>query len=159
MYGGLLIASKGSLLSAPCHFCQWRLSNCLKNNTFGHPISTGNGMTCCKERHSLLLNCFISFLGCKRKVGGVSSSIYKPLMVPFMQFVLWTTLNFHTKYQIWGSLSAQERGHYTIRGDIHCCWSVSQLSLDAKLLLPRGGASDSIKRLLTVCTMSFLSRA
>ena len=39
------------------------------------------GMICCKERHPLLMQCFILFLRGRRKMGGDSDSIYKPFMV------------------------------------------------------------------------------
>ena len=42
-----------------------------------------------------------------------------------------STLNFHTKLHVWGTLSAWEIAFCATRTDIHCCWSVSYHSLYA----------------------------
>ena len=46
---------------------------------FGHPLGTGYGILWNKERHPLLLDCFIPFLKCMRMIMGAPECIYKPL--------------------------------------------------------------------------------
>ena len=70
-----------------------------------HHVMTGNGMLCCNERHPLLLECVITFLGYTELFGQASDSIYKLLMVNIVSFLPTTNLNFHTKCQISGTLS------------------------------------------------------
>ena len=37
---------------------------------FGYPFNMGNGMMCYKERYPLLLEWFITFIGCIKVIGG-----------------------------------------------------------------------------------------
>ena len=67
-----------------CYFYQGWLSNCIKNAWFWYLLSMDNGMMYCKERHPLLLKCFITFLSCRRKMMGASDSI----MIPSLCFIL-----------------------------------------------------------------------
>ena len=63
------------ILSHCVIFCLGRLSNCTQNVRFGVPSQNG-----------MLLECVITILWCRRQMGGVSDSIYQPLMghtVPF----------------------------------------------------------------------------
>ena len=76
---------------------------------FKYPISTENGMLRCKERYSLLLEHFKTFLQYVRMVGRESYSTINPLMVHTVSFLPITTLNFHAKYQISGILSAGDK--------------------------------------------------
>ena len=92
---------------------------------FRYPLSTKYGVWCCKERHPLLLKCFITFLRCIWMAGQASDSICRPIMVHRVSFMSKTNLKFHTKFQIWGTLPAQEMGCCTARRYIYCCWSVS----------------------------------
>ncbi len=71
-----------------------------------HHVMTGNGILCCNERHPLLLKCVITFLRYTELFGQASDSTYKPLMVNTVSFLSKTDLNFHTKRQISGTLSA-----------------------------------------------------
>ena len=50
-----------------------------KISYFGHPLGTGYGILWHKERHPLLLDCFIPFLKCMRMIMGALECIYKPL--------------------------------------------------------------------------------
>ena len=94
------------------------------------PLSMGNGMICCKERHPLLLKGFISFLWCIRKTGGAFDNIHKPIIVHIVPFPLRLTLKFHTKWQILGTPSARELG-------CCCCRERYPLLLKYGILLPR----------------------
>ena len=98
-----------------------------------YPLIRGIGMMCYKERHLLLLKCFITFLRCIRKNGGAFDSIYKPLIVHTVSFISRLTLKLHTKWQIWDTLSAWKMGQYTTRRCIHCCWSGSYHLLDTQV--------------------------
>ena len=93
-------------------------------------LCTRNWMLCCKERHPLLLECFITFLRCIIMIGRASDIIKKLLMVYTVSFLHKITLKSDAKYQFLGNLSTQEMGYNTIRRDIHCCLSVSWHSLD-----------------------------
>ena len=92
---------------------------------FRYPLSTKYGVRCCKERHPLLLKCVITFLRCIWMTGQASDSICRPIMVHRVSFMPKTTLKFHTKFQIWGTLPAHEMGCSTARRYTYCCWSVS----------------------------------
>ena len=71
---------------------------------FGYPFSTGNQIQYCKERHLLLMGCFITCLQFTMKMGGASHSICKSFIVHIMQFQMTLTLKMHTKYQILDTL-------------------------------------------------------
>ena len=88
---------------------------------FRHSVCKRNWMLCYGERYILMLKWPIASLRCTSNVGGASESIYKTFDVHIVLFSLTSTLKLHTKYQIWGSISARERGWYTIRRGIHCC--------------------------------------
>ena len=65
---------------------------------FEYPLSTGNVLLCCKERYSLLMKCFITFLRCMKMVERASDSIYEPLKVHILVlFLPITNLKFHAK--------------------------------------------------------------
>jgi len=49
--------------------------------------------------HKLLLRC-------RRQMGEASDSIFEPLMVCIVSFLLMSTLKLHEKYKIWDILSA-----------------------------------------------------
>ena len=66
-----------------------------KISVFRLPLRTGNGMLCCKERHTLMVECFMTFLGYMWKLRGATDIIYKPLMVHMVSFLPKTTLIFH----------------------------------------------------------------
>ena len=59
-----------------------------------YQISLGNETLCSKDRHPLLLKCFITSLRCIRMVVRASYQIYNPLMVNTLSFFTRTTLNF-----------------------------------------------------------------
>jgi len=107
--------------SAENHF-----SNCTQISCFGHPLGTENGMLCCKERHPLLLDCFITLLWYIKIIIGDSDSKHKPLMVHIMTYLSKITPKFHAKYLILGTLSAWELGCCGIRRDIYCFLGVSK---------------------------------
>ena len=80
------------------------------------------------ERHPLLLKYFMTFLTCISKVRGACESICKPLIGHMVPFLLRSTLNFCTKYQNFGNLSALQPGWYATRICTHCCWGGSKAS-------------------------------
>ena len=99
------------------------------SNWSGYPPCTQHGMLSYKERQPLLLECSITFLECNILMRRAFDIIYKILMVPIIFSLPRTNLIFHVKWQISGTLSAQEMGWCDARRDIHCCWKVSQSSL------------------------------
>ena len=107
------------------------------------------------ERHPLLLKWSITFLTCIRKLRGAFKKIYKPLIVSAMPFLLCLTLKFHTKCQIWGTLSSQELGCCaTIRG-MHCYWHASKPLSDilGEALWVRGKRIMYIKYLIHIVAL------
>ena len=54
----------------------------------GYPLRVGIDMLCYKKRHSLLINCLITFLRCMKKIEGALHIILEPLMVPSVSFLL-----------------------------------------------------------------------
>ena len=73
-----------------------------------------------KERHTLLLECFIISLRCIMMIKGASNIIYKPLMVNTVSFLPTTTLKLHEKCRIWGTPpSAQEMECWAARRHIY----------------------------------------
>ena len=121
---------------------------------FRYHLSTKYGVRCCKERHPLLLKCFITFFGCIRMAVQASGSIYKPIMFHRVLFMPKTALQFDTKYQIMGTLPAQEIACCTARRYIYCCWSVFITFFICIEMI--GLASDSIYVTIMVHTISFL---
>ena len=91
----------------------------------GYPMSTRNGMLCYNERHWLMIKCIIPFIRWMERPIEASGSIYEPFIVHAVLFLPMSILNFCTKYQILGTLSAQEMGWCAASRDIHCCWSIS----------------------------------
>ena len=89
-----------------------------KISDFGHPLHKENRILCCKESHPLLLECFITFhryIWIAREASGI---IYKQVMVYTVSFLPKTTLKFHAKYQILGTLSTGVMGYCTTMKDI-----------------------------------------
>ena len=64
----------------------------------GYPPRMGNWVICYEERQPLLLKWSFHFLRCTRIRRRASESIYKPLIVDTVSFLLWSTLKFHTIY-------------------------------------------------------------
>ena len=95
-----------------------------KMSDFGHPLCAGNNMMCCKERHPLLLECFIPFFRGIRMIRKASGSIYKPVMVNSVPLLTKATLKFHVKYQLLGPLSEQEMGCCDAMRDIYYCLGI-----------------------------------
>ena len=54
---------------------------------FGHHIYPDNVTVCCKNRHPLLIECFISFLRCIRRIERAFGSISDPMMVNTLPFL------------------------------------------------------------------------
>ena len=77
---------------------------------FRYSVCKRNWMLCYGERYILMLKWPIASLLCMSNVGGASESIYKTFDVHIVLFSLTSILKLHTKYQIWGSISARERG-------------------------------------------------
>ncbi len=100
-----------------------------KMAAFCHPLCSENGMMCCKERHILLLECFIVFPRRIRMVRGASGSTYKHLMVHNVSLLTKTTTTFHAKYHISDTLSAHAIWGCATMRDIHCCPSISISSI------------------------------
>ena len=76
----------------------------MQNISFWAPsLHMGNGVLCYKERHTLLLKCFMTFLRCRRISGRASDSIWKPVMVNIVSFLLKMTLKFHVKCESLGT--------------------------------------------------------
>ena len=57
----------------------------------------------CNEGHQLLIKCYITFIRFIRMVERASGSIYKPLMIITVSFLLKITLKFHVKCQSLGT--------------------------------------------------------
>ena len=111
------------------------------------------------ERDSFPLEWFMTFLGW---IWVRFDDIYisYTLGAPYDQrrvISLKTTLNFHVKYKISGTLSAHEMGWCDILSDIHCCLNVFQPSSDGCMGMIRG-ALDRVYEHFIVHTMSFLSK-
>ena len=83
----LLAASKSTLWSTWCQFCQKWLSNCVQNIGFWHPLCMGNGMTWYDVRYTLLLECFVTFLRCIRMNGRAYDRVQKPYMIHTVSFL------------------------------------------------------------------------
>ena len=74
----------------------------MQNSVFGYPPSKGDAMPCYKERHPLLLDCFIPFLKYIRVVGRATGSIDESLMVHNMSaFLPITNIKFHANLRFW----------------------------------------------------------
>ena len=48
------------------------------------------------------MKCFIPFIGCRSRIWGAPNSIYTPLIVHSVLFLMRPTLKLHTKYPIYG---------------------------------------------------------
>ena len=104
--------------------------NAYKMPNFKYPLSTENRMSFYNDRHPLLMRCFQTFLKCMRQMRGASLCI-------LLFFMGLDELSF-TKvgYQIaqntrwWVRPLSNRMGCHSKRGDIHCLWSVSELSWD-----------------------------
>ena len=84
-----------------------------KYTNFGYQISPGTVSLCRKDRHTLLLMYFLTFLGCIRLIGRASSCIWDPLMVP-------TQCLFYPKHsQITRKLT--NFGHQNSPGNVAMC--------------------------------------
>ena len=122
-----------------------------------HPLCTEIGMLCHKERHTLLLECFITFLRCMRMNGRASVSIYMPLMVHTVSFILKTPLNFHVR-------QCQRLGTPFLKGNgISCCKERHPLLIKCLITFLRymrmiGRASHSIYRLVMVNTVLYYTK-
>ena len=122
----------------------------------GYPPRMGNWVICYEERQPLLLKWSFHFLRCTRKRRGTSESIYKPLIVNTVSFLLWSTLKFHTIYQI--------LGYHIITGDGMLCYMERHpLLLKCLITFIRyirkvGQASDNIYKPLIVHIVLFSLR-
>ena len=65
-----------------------------KISHFVHPLKMGNGIPCYKERHPLLLEHSMTFLRCIMIMRGAFDSIYEPLMIRILSFLVKRTLKF-----------------------------------------------------------------
>ena len=97
------------------------LSSFMQMSDFVHPQCMGNEVLCCKERHPLLLSCFVTFLMSISVIARAPDSIYEPLMAYTIYFLSTITVKSSTVYQILGTLSARALGCSAARRDIHCC--------------------------------------
>ena len=88
-----------------------------KISYFGHPFSTGKGMLCCKETHTLMLECFITFLRCIWMLTGSSGSIYKHRMAKSVLFLPKTTIKFQENIRNWAP-SQHWKGDDVLQRDI-----------------------------------------
>ena len=77
-------------------------------------------MLCYKERHPLLLECFVTSLGFITMIGEVAESIYKASHVLHRVISVKIESQMHTKYQILDTLSEWELVYCAIRRGIHC---------------------------------------
>ena len=109
---------------------------------------------CYKERHPLLLECFLTFPQYISIIRGTFDNIWKPLIVHIISFLPIANIKFHAKYQIVSTLSEHEMGWCVTRRDIHCCLSVSLSPFD--ILRMFRGASGSIYNQFMIHTVSFL---
>ena len=114
---------------------------------------------CSNERHSLLLECFITFLRCTRHMGGASKSIYKPLMTCMM-----IMLPFLSRLLIFKTYKMLDCWHHpgTWNGIL---WSKESHTLLLKCFMifltcieMMEGASDSIYKSLMAYMVPFLPK-
>ena len=136
MWEDLLTASASPSLSM-CYAISVRIASqiaCKMSGLWYPPLTMGNGILSCKERHPLLLKCFITFLRCIRKMGGAYDSIYKFLIDHIVSFLSRPTLKLHTKYNTRFGVPSlhRKRGWYTVRVSVvvHYCWNGSKASVD-----------------------------
>ena len=61
---------------------------------------------------------------------GPSCCIYKPFVDQTMPFLAVLTFQLHTKYKVFGTLSALKHKCHGMRRDIHYCWSISYPSFN-----------------------------
>ena len=108
-----------------CPFCRNQLLNLMQNEDIWYPLSLVNRMLYFRERHSLLLECFIAYHWCIRMIERAPGSIDEPLMVIIMSFLPKDTLKFHAKYHTFGTLSEHEIICCDVSRDNHCCLGVS----------------------------------
>ena len=121
----LMAASTSHIWSTSCHFYQKQLSKLCKMSDVGLPLCPGNKMMWYNGRCILLLMWSITAIRCITKIGRPSTTICKHLMVYIMSFLPKTTIKFHAKYHISGTLSARKMQWCATRRDIHCCLTVS----------------------------------
>ena len=117
----LMAASTSHIWSTSCHFYQKQLSKLCKMSDVGLPLCPGNKMMWYNGRCILLLMWSITALRCITLIGRPSTTICKHLMVYIMSFLPKTTIKFHAKYHISGTLSARKMQWCATRRDIHCC--------------------------------------
>ncbi len=101
------------------------LLNFMQNEDIWHPLSLVNRMLYFRERHSLLLECFIAYHWCVRMIDRAHGIIDEPLVVIIMSFLPKDTLKFHAKYQTFGTLSESKIICCDVSRDNHCCLGVS----------------------------------
>ena len=90
----LLIAYQISSWPSQLYLCKIYTQMSSKMAIVEYQISLGKETLCSKDRHPLLLKCFITSLRCIRMVVRASYQIYNPLMVNTLSFFTRTTLNF-----------------------------------------------------------------
>ena len=103
-----------------------------KISYFRCSLCKGNMRMWCREWHPLLLKCLINFLRYIRVVRRALDRLYITHMVHTMSF-LKNSLLILCKISAFGHpLCIWEMGFCATRRDIHCCSSVSWLSLDVE---------------------------
>ena len=104
--------------------------NAHKMPNFKYPLSTENGVSFYNERHPLLMRCFQTFLKCMRQMRGASLCIFLPFMG--LAELSFTKVGYQIAQNTrwWVRPLSNRMGCHSKRGDIHCLWSVSELSWD-----------------------------
>ena len=72
-----------------------------KKPDFGQPLNTGNGISCYKEIHPLLLECLIFFVKCTSMIGRASDGIYELSWSTSCHFCPKKTHKFHQNIRFW----------------------------------------------------------
>ena len=101
--------------------------NSHKMSDLGYPLSTSKWCDMLQGETSIAAEVYHIFPWIYYLEGGASDSIFEPLIVHTitMPFLYGLSNYIQTDCQIWGSLSTQESGRYTVRRSIHYYWSGS----------------------------------
>ena len=133
MIGGDSDSISETIWLIPCHVYRNNYQLSSKKINSEQPFTTWKGILCHKERHTLLLSRFITFLWCIKMIQGASGSISKLLMAKHNVISAKNLSNFkqnHIKFSNFPRQISTGIGGWVMTKDIHCCLSVSQTSSD-----------------------------
>jgi len=110
---------KPLMAQAQRHFCKNSNDFSCKISYFRYPLCTRNTRVCYKERCSLLIKCFITFLRYISMGRRAYGRIYNHHMIHTVSFLQKVTLKFYAKYQLLGTLSEREMGYCAVTRYLH----------------------------------------